>query len=585
MKQQETKKFQGLTNLLSYSKRYKGSLITVGVLALTGAIFILLGPKQIETITNLIIEGMNTGIDLERISKVGITLVIIYIIGFGINYAKQFIMASITQRLNNQLRTEIDQKINRLPLSYFDEVSFGDVLSRVTNDVDTIGKTLNNSIPTIVTSITLLVGSLFMMVTSNLTLAIIIVTITLLGFTMVKLITKKSQPYFNKQQQVLGDMSGFVEEAYTGHTIIKVYNASDDINDEFSEINDKLTNYGKKAHFLSGIMTPLISFIGNLSYVAVAIVGSKMVVSGSIEFGVVVAFTMYIRQFNNPLSQLTQVVTDLQTASAASIRVRDFMNEEEISSDISSPEILDHVEGNINFNHVSFGYDPNKPIIKDFSCDVVAGQKIAIVGPTGGGKTTLVNLLMRFYDVTSGDIKIDGTSIFKITKENLRNQFGMVLQDTWIFEGTVYDNLVYSIPNIDIETVEKACKRVGIDHFVNSLPNGYDTVLDETTSLSEGQKQQFTIVRAMLKNAPLLILDEATSSIDTRTELIIQNAMDELMKGRTSFVIAHRLSTIKDADLILVMKDGNVIESGTHDELLEQRTFYYNLYNSQFQTA
>lgn len=585
MKQQETKKFQGLTNLLSYSKRYKGSLITVGVLALTGAIFILLGPKQIETITNLIIEGMDTGIDLERISKVGITLVIIYIIGFGINYAKQFIMASITQRLNNQLRTEIDQKINRLPLSYFDEVSFGDVLSRVTNDVDTIGKTLNNSIPTIVTSITLLVGSLFMMVTSNLTLAIIIVTITLLGFTIVKLITKKSQPYFNKQQQVLGDMSGFVEEAYTGHTIIKVYNASDDINDEFSEINDKLTNYGKKAHFLSGIMTPLISFIGNLSYVAVAIVGSKMVVSGSIEFGVVVAFTMYIRQFNNPLSQLTQVVTDLQTASAASIRVRDFMNEEEISSDISSPEILDHVEGNINFNHVSFGYDPNKPIIKDFSCDVVAGQKIAIVGPTGAGKTTLVNLLMRFYDVTSGDIKIDGTSIFKITKENLRNQFGMVLQDTWIFEGTVYDNLVYSIPNIDIETVEKACKRVGIDHFVNSLPNGYDTVLDETTSLSEGQKQQFTIVRAMLKNAPLLILDEATSSIDTRTELIIQNAMDELMKGRTSFVIAHRLSTIKDADLILVMKDGNVIESGTHDELLEQRTFYYNLYNSQFQTA
>lgn len=585
MKQQETKKFQGLTNLLSYSKRYKGSLITVGVLALTGAIFILLGPKQIETITNLIIEGMDTGIDLERISKVGITLVIIYIIGFGINYAKQFIMASITQRLNNQLRTEIDQKINRLPLSYFDEVSFGDVLSRVTNDVDTIGKTLNNSIPTIVTSITLLVGSLFMMVTSNLTLAIIIVTITLLGFTIVKLITKKSQPYFNKQQQVLGDMSGFVEEAYTGHTIIKVYNASDDINDEFSEINDKLTNYGKKAHFLSGIMTPLISFIGNLSYVAVAIVGSKMVVSGSIEFGVVVAFTMYIRQFNNPLSQLTQVVTDLQTASAASIRVRDFMNEEEISSDINSPEILDHVEGNINFNHVSFGYDPNKPIIKDFSCNVVAGQKIAIVGPTGAGKTTLVNLLMRFYDVTSGDIKIDGTSIFKITKENLRNQFGMVLQDTWIFEGTVYDNLVYSIPNIDIETVEKACKRVGIDHFINSLPNGYDTILDETTSLSEGQKQQFTIVRAMLKNAPLLILDEATSSIDTRTELIIQNAMDELMKGRTSFVIAHRLSTIKDADLILVMKDGNVIESGTHDELLEQRTFYYNLYNSQFQTA
>lgn len=494
-------------------------------------------------------------------------------------------MASITQRLNNQLRTEIDQKINRLPLSYFDEVSFGDVLSRVTNDVDTIGKTLNNSIPTIVTSITLLVGSLFMMVTSNLTLAIIIVTITLLGFTMVKLITKKSQPYFNKQQQVLGDMSGFVEEAYTGHTIIKVYNASDDINDEFSEINDKLTNYGKKAHFLSGIMTPLISFIGNLSYVAVAIVGSKMVVSGSIEFGVVVAFTMYIRQFNNPLSQLTQVVTDLQTASAASIRVRDFMNEEEISTDTNSPEILDHVEGNINFNHVSFGYDPDKPIIKDFSCDVVAGQKIAIVGPTGAGKTTLVNLLMRFYDVTSGDIKIDGTSIFNITKENLRNQFGMVLQDTWIFEGTVYENLVYSIPNINIDTVEKACERVGINHFINSLPNGYDTVLDETTSLSEGQKQQFTIVRAMLKNAPLLILDEATSSIDTRTELIIQNAMDELMKGRTSFVIAHRLSTIKDADLILVMKDGNVIESGTHDELLEQRTFYYNLYNSQFQTA
>ncbi|MEG0328504.1 MAG: ABC transporter ATP-binding protein [Erysipelothrix sp.] len=585
MKQQETKKFQGLTNLLSYSKRYKGSLIAVGILALTGAIFILLGPKQIESITNLIIEGMHTGIDLERISKVGITLVTIYVIGFAVNYAKQFIMASITQRLNNQLRTEIDQKINRLPLSYFDEVSFGDVLSRVTNDVDTIGKTLNNSIPTIVTSVTLLFGSLFMMVTSNLTLAIIIVTITLLGFTMVKFITKKSQPYFNKQQQVLGDMSGFVEEAYTGHTIIKVYNASDDANNDFSTINETLTNYGKKAHFLSGIMTPLISFIGNLSYVAVAIIGSKMVVSGSIEFGVVVAFTMYIRQFNNPLSQLTQVVTDLQTASAASIRVRDFMNEEEISHDTMNPQVLDNIDGNISFNHVSFGYDPNKPIIKDFSCEVTAGQKIAIVGPTGAGKTTLVNLLMRFYDATSGDIKIDGTSIFKVTKENLRNQFGMVLQDTWIFEGTVYENLVYSIPNIDMDIVKKACSKVGIAHFIDSLPNGYDTILDETTSLSEGQKQQFTIVRAMLKNAPLLILDEATSSIDTRTELIIQSAMDELMKGRTSFVIAHRLSTIKDADLILVMKDGNVIESGTHNQLLEQKTFYYDLYNSQFQAS
>lgn len=579
----QKKKFEGISNLMEYSSRFKKTLITVLVLAVVGAVFILLGPKQIETITNLIVDGMGSTIDLEAITKVGITLVIIYIIGYGINYLKHYIMAGFTQTLNDQLRTQISEKISRLPLSYFNKVSYGDVLSRVTNDVDTVGKTLNNSIPTIISSITLLVGSLIMMFSSNAKLALSVVLITLGGFVIVKFVTKKSQPYFDQQQEILGDMSGYVEEAYTGHTIIKVYNNVDNTIKEFGDINHDLTSVGKKAHFLSGIMGPLMSFIGNLSYVAVAILGAKMVVEGQIGFGVVVAFTMYIRQFNNPLSQLAQIVTDLQTASAASLRIRNLMDEEEIEAEADNLEVLTDVQGDVIFEDVYFGYDADKPIIKDFSTTVKKGQKIAIVGPTGAGKTTLINLLMRFYDVTSGDIKIDNTSIFNIPKENLRDQFGMVLQDTWIFEGTVRENLVYSMKGISQETIELACEKVGINHYIESLPKGYDTVLDDTTSLSEGQKQQFTIVRAMLKNAPLLILDEATSSIDTRTELIIQNAMDQLMEGRTSFVIAHRLSTIKDADNILVMKDGNIIENGTHDELIEQETFYYDLYNSQFQ--
>lgn len=584
MNKNKKKRFEGLKELAKYSANFKKSLVLVGILALVGAVFILLGPKQIEKITDMIVAGMGGTIDSAAISKVGITLVTIYILGYGINYLKQFTMASITQKLNDHLRTQISEKLSRLPLSYFNKVSYGDVLSRVTNDVDTIGKTLNNSIPTIVTCVTLLVGSFIMMITTNVTLALTVVGITLVGFTAVKLITKKSQPYFNAQQEKLGDMSGFVEEAYTGHTTIKVYNAKDEFGKEFKDINDNLSNLGKKAYFLSGIMAPLMTFIGNVSYVAVAIFGAKMVVEGKIGFGVVVAFTMYIRQFNNPLSQLTQVVTELQTASAASLRVRNLMNEEEIPAEESNLATLSDVQGNVDFEHVYFGYNKDVPIIKDFTQSFNHGQKIAIVGPTGAGKTTLVNLLMRFYDVTDGDIRIDDESIFAIPRSNLRDQFGMVLQDTWIFQGTVLENLVYSMKNVSMQQVEAACEKVGISHYINSLPKGYDTVLDETTTLSEGQKQQFTIVRAMLKNAPLLILDEATSSIDTRTELIIQEAMDHLMKGRTSFVIAHRLSTIKDADNILVMKDGNIIESGTHDELIAEKTFYYDLYTSQFKS-
>lgn len=581
MKQQK-EKYKGLKALARYSEPYKVSIIIVLILAVVGAFFILLGPKQLEAITNLILEGFNSTIDLASIGKIGMTLMTIYGIGFVINYTKRYLMAGVTQRLNDDLRNQIAKKINKLPLSYFDKVSYGDVLSRVTNDVDTIGRTLNQSLPTIISSITLLVGSFIMMITTNIAMASATVLVTLIGFSAIKFITAKSQPYFDQQQQEIGNINGFIEEAYSGHNVIKVYNASDHVKKGFSKINDKLYVNGWKAHFLSGIMTPLMSFIGNLSYVVVCVLGAALVLMGRIEFGVIVAFTVYIRQFNNPLSQLTQIISELQTASAASIRIHEFLSEEEIPSEHHITKKLGDIEGDVEFDHVKFGYTPDKMIIHDFSSKIQKGQKIAIVGPTGAGKTTMINLLMRFYELNGGSIKLDGIPTHELTRANVRDKFSMVLQDTWIFEGTVLENIVYSKQDVPFEDVVAACEKVGVDHFIRTLPQGYNTILDDSNTLSEGQKQQLTIARAMVKDAPLLILDEATSSVDTRTELIIQAAMDELMRGRTSFVIAHRLSTIRDADVILVMKDGDIIETGNHDELMSDKGFYYELYNSQF---
>lgn len=573
----------GWKGLAEYSKPYKVPIIIVLVLAIVGAVFSLIGPKQLESITNIIVDGIGGTINLAAVKKIGVTLLTIYLIGFVVNYMKRFLMAGVTQRLNDDLRNKISVKINKLPLAYFDKVSYGDVLSRVTNDVDTIGRTLNQSLPTIITSVTLLIGSLIMMATTNVTMALSAVLVSLIGTFIVSRLADKSQPYYNQQQKEIGNLNGYIEEAYSGHNVIKAYNATDQTKAEFSVINDKLYNNGWKANFLSGIMSPLMSFIGNLSYVVVCVLGAAMVLKGRIEFGVIVAFTVYIRQFNNPLSQMTQIVGEVQTALAASQRINEFLGEEEMEDETYKPSLLENVKGEVEFENVKFGYNPDKMIVNDFSSSAEPGQKIAIVGPTGAGKTTMINLLMRFYELNSGSIKIDGIPTHEVTRANVRDQFSMVLQDTWIFEGTVLENIVYSEENVPFDDVVNACKKVGLDHFIRTLPNGYHTVLDDSTSLSEGQKQQLTIARAMIKNAPLLILDEATSSVDTRTELIIQAAMDDLMEGRTSFVIAHRLSTIRNSDLILVMKDGDIIESGTHDQLMEDGGFYHELYNSQFE--
>lgn len=582
MNKAKTANYKGLKAIWAHSKSYKKSIVMVLILAFVGAVFILIGPKQIGTITNLIAEGMYTTIDSKKIGQIGMTLLIIYGVGFIINYLKRYIMADVTQKINNDLRNEISEKVNKLPLAYLDRVSYGDVLSRVTNDVSTIGQTLNQSLPTIISSVTLLIGSFLMMVLTNLTLAVATVFVSLVGFALIKILVKYAQPFYNQQQKEIGDINGYVEEIYSGHNVIKAYNAVNQVEKDFSKINEQLYRNGWKAQFLSGIMTPLMSFVGSLSYVVVCVLGSALVLAGKIEFGVVVAFTIYVRQFNNPLSQLTQIVGDLQAASAAAERIQEFLQEKELADESQKTTRLKNVKGDVDFNHISFGYYPDKIIIKDFSSQVTAGQKIAIVGPTGAGKTTIINLIMRFYEVNSGSIEIDGIDTKDVPRSNVQDQFSMVLQDTWIFEGSVLENIVYNQKNIPLDTVIYACKKVGIDHFIRTLPQGYDTILDDTTSLSEGQKQQMTIARAMVKNAPLLILDEATSSIDTRTEQVIQKAMDELMIGRTSFVIAHRLSTIRNADTILVMKDGDIIESGTHDSLMAQDGFYKELYNSQF---
>lgn len=571
------------SNILKALNQFKWPLIMAIVFATIGSMTQIVGPNRLSEITDLITQGLGGSINLSRISQIGLSLVIFYGMGSILSYFQGFIVATVTQRFSKQLRRQISEKINNVPLNYFDSHSQGDTLSRVTNDLDTVSQSLNQSLSSLFPSITLFIGCLVMMFRTNLILTITAVVSVLLGFLLMAVIMAKSQVHFNQQQQKLAKINGFAEEAYSGQQVINAYSATEDMKSEFGEMNQDFYGSVWKAQFLSGIMQPLMGFIGNFGYVAVCVVGAVLALRGDITLGVIVAFTVYIRLFSQPLSQLAQAFSNLQSAGAAMSRVFEFLEEGELADESEKTIKLRNAEGNVRFENVSFGYDKERTIIHNFNVEAKAGQKIAIVGPTGAGKTTIVNLLMRFYETNRGEIVIDGVSTKDMSREEVHDQFCMVLQDTWLFEGTIKENLIYNQQHISDETVVKACKAVGIDHFIRTLPKGYETYLDDSVSLSVGQKQLMTIARAIIKDAPMLILDEATSSVDTRTEELIQAAMDKLMNNRTSFVIAHRLSTIRNADLILVMNEGNIIEQGNHEELMEQNGFYADLYNSQFE--
>lgn len=571
-----------LDGIKKYGSEYIVPLIIAVVFAMAGSIFTIIGPDKLSEITDLITKGLVGSIDLTKVMKIVTTLAIIYVAAAVLSYGQGFIMATITQKFTQKLRTKITEKINNLPLQYFDTHNEGDTLSRVTNDLDTVGQSLNQSLGILVSAVTLLIGSIVMMFTTNATLGLTAVLSVLLGFALTIFLITKSQKYFYNQQNKLADVSSYLEEIYSGHDVVKTYNYTGQAKTEFEALNNDLQDNVWKSQFLSGIMQPLMNFIGNFGYVMVSVVGAILVLNGHITIGIIVAFMIYVRLFTQPLSQITQAFTSLQSAQAAMQRVFGFLNEAEVVDDKNKQQSISGTKGNVEFDNVEFGYQTDKKIIKNFSLKAQAGQKVAIVGPTGSGKTTTVNLLMRFYDMDSGQITIDGVDITKMKRSEVRNQFDMVLQEAWLFDDTVRNNLVYNQTNVTDEQIKAATKAVGLDHFIETLPQGYDTVLDDSVSLSVGQKQLLTIARALIRNAPMLILDEATSSVDTRTEEQIQKAMDVLMKGRTSFVIAHRLSTIKNSDLILVVKDGQIIERGTHDELMSANGFYANMYNSQF---
>lgn len=584
---EKSKDFKGTwMKIIRYCKRYLAVIVVALICAVAGTILTILGPDKLSDLTKVITEGIATGIDMERVKSIGLTLVVFYVGSAILSFGQQFIMATVTQNVTKQLRSDISGKINRLPMAYYNKTSTGDVLSRVTNDVDMISQSMNQSIGNLVSAVALFFGSLIMMFKTNVIMTLTAVIATMIGFGLMSLITSHSQKYFSRQQANLGALNGHIEEIYSGHTVVKAYNGEKNAKKVFDELNNNLRDSAFKAQSLSGLMQPLMAFIGNFGYVAVCVMGAVLTMKGYIGFEVIVAFMMYIRLFTQPLAQIAQATQSLQSAAAAGERVFAFLGAEEMSDESGKTEKLGKAEGYVDFEHVKFGYeDTDKIIIHDFSAKAKPGQKIAIVGPTGAGKTTLVNLLMRFHEIQSGDIKIDGISTRDMKREEVHSQFCMVLQDTWLFEGTVRENLVYNTENVSEEKIEAACKAVGLDHFIRTLPHGYDTILNDQVSLSQGQKQQLTIARAMIADKPMLILDEATSSVDTRTELQIQKAMDALMQNRTSFVIAHRLSTIKNADLILVLKDGDIIESGNHEELLAKGGFYADLYNSQFDQA
>lgn len=571
--------------MVMYCKPYFPAIIIAILFAVGGAVCTILGPEKISDLMDLIQEGIIFGVDMSAFIQICIGLVILYSVSAILSYSQQFIMAVVTQKTSRNLRSDIDKKINKLPLSYFDRTTKGDILSRVTNDVDTISQTLGSSIANLVSATALFVGVIIKMFASNWILALTTIGSSLLGFIFMALILRKSQKYFNQKQEQLGVMNGQIEEVYTNHNIVKSFNAVNNEKERFEEVNKKLYTCNWKSQFLSGLMMPIMTFVGNFGYVMIFVVGVAFIVNGNeqVTLGTLMAFVIYAKLFSQPLSTFAQSMTSIQQASAASKRVFDMLEAEEMSDESHKTAKLTEVVGNVEFKNVHFEYLPNEPIIHDFSASIHAGQKIAIVGPTGAGKTTIVNLLMRFYELKSGDITIDGISTKDMKREDVHDLFDMILQDTWLFKGTIRENLVYNKENVSDAELDKACRAVGLHHFISTLPNGYDTVLDDNANLSEGQKQQLTIARAMVKDAPLLILDEATSNVDTRTELVIQNAMDKLTEGRTSFVIAHRLSTIKNADVILVMRNGDIVEMGNHTELLAKQGFYAELYNSQFE--
>ena len=568
-----------------YIGRYKGLLAAAVLLSLAGAVLTLVGPGWLGDVTNLIQEGLTGSMDIPAIVRIAGMLAVLYALAFVVNYVQGFLMATVTQRITRRMRRDISQKINRLPLRYFDTHATGDTLSRVTNDVDTVGQSMNQCFSTLIFPISLLLGAAFMMLVTNWLMALCGIAATLLGFWIVTRIIATSQTHFARQQAELGGLNGQVEESYGGLRVIKACNGEAAARQEFHQRNQRRYNCAWKCQFLSGMMMPLMNFIGNLSYVVVCIVGAVLVMQGHITFGIIVSFMLYIRNFTYPLQNISQALQSVQSMAAACERVFEFLDAEEMEDESDKTARLEDVRGEVCFDHVQFAYKWNQPIIRDFTARVKAGQKIAIVGPTGAGKTTIVNLLMRFYEVSGGGISIDGVPIRDMKRESVHDLFGMVLQDTWLFEGTVRENLAYNRENVPDERLDEVCRAVGLADLIDRLPNRYDTLLGDNATLSAGQRQLFTIARAMLEDAPLLILDEATSSVDTRTELQVQNAMDLLTQGRTSFAIAHRLSTIQNADCILVMKDGDIIESGAHDELLAKGGFYAELYNSQFEQA
>ena len=576
-----------LNDLSTYMRKSLGIVVLALVLAALSAVLTIIGPDQVGKIATIMSDGLLGGIDLAAIARVGILLAVIYGLSALFGFIQHYIMASVTLKMSYRIRAELSEKINCVPQKYFNFHAQGDILSRITNDVSTLQQGLTNSLPTIISAATQFLGCLIMMFVTEWRLALVSLGITLVGLLLVVFIMSRSQKYFTARQESLGKLNGYVEEMYSGHEVVRISRAAEPVGKTFDTLNDAVYDANWRSQFLSGVMQPLMNVIGNLSYVAVCVLGSILAIQGIIDIGVIVSFILYVRLFTSPLTQIAQGMTNLQTASASAHRIFDFLGSEELPDESEKPELPRPVRGEVDFEHVRFSYpdSPDKIIIKDFSAHVAPGQKVAIVGPTGAGKTTMVNLLMRFYEISDGCIRIDGVPSSALSREDVHKLFGMVLQDTWLFEGTVRENLVYNLSDVTDEQLNRVCRACGLDKFVRSLPDGFDTVLSESTSISAGQKQLLTIARAMLQNAPMLILDEATSSVDTRTELLIQRAMDKLTENRTSFVIAHRLSTIKNADLILVMKDGDIIESGTHETLMQRNGFYAALYNSQFEQA